>query len=731
MKKKLFTLLTLLLCVCSGAWADEAISCSAKLSGTENAPTQTNCILKYYSDEGSVGKIPAGTERDDYYYSKMNGNSNYYELTLAQGRWTKFQAGDVIKVYLYTNSATPGYKVGKTAQTVVSASDQTKEKVYGYEHTLTAAEIESNGTIRIYRNSSNTYFAQIDVTGTRTIDTASPSIDTDLSTTPQDAPVNSPLSLTVTASHVTGYQWYSNTTASTEGAEAIVGATSATYTYTPTAGELGTTKYFYCVAINDDATGEKTATSSIATVNIIASNNTNVASVIVVANGKYTASVSETTYSATIGGTTTARVTITPEDDASAIVSSGLTVGDAGKAITVDATVGTPLSFTVTAGDGVTTKDYTVNVSKVADKTATGNEYYLAKNELIYGGQQIIADDITMTFSTEETGTYNKVVSDTYVSEIGSIYSKFVASTSGNNVNGSLTESGIAGCWYKFTPSVAGTLSVGAIVNGGKTLSISNGTSATLITEGISYVSNGNKTFDASWKANDKIYGVITIKVNAGTDYYFTVTGASKMGFYGFKFIPAETVTVGAKGYSTYVNSSKSLDFTGNSIKAYVAQTNAAENAITLTQVNKLAKNTPVLLYSETNSDSQTIFAIQDGATTDEVSENFFHAGDGTTPYTWADTDESRIYVLNTSATPGFYKANNSTVATNKAYLLMPSGVTARFAGLSFDDNETTGIKSMVNGQWIMDNVYDMQGRRVAQPQKGLYIVNGKKVVIK
>jgi hypothetical protein len=50
---------------------------------------------------------------------------------------------------------------------------------------------------------------------------------------------------------------------------------------------------------------------------------------------------------------------------------------------------------------------------------------------------------------------------------------------------------------------------------------------------------------------------------------------------------------------------------------------------------------------------------------------------------------------------------------------------------ISFSD-ETTGIRLIDNGQLTIDNsVYDLQGRKVAQPTKGLYIVNGKKVVIK
>jgi hypothetical protein len=46
-------------------------------------------------------------------------------------------------------------------------------------------------------------------------------------------------------------------------------------------------------------------------------------------------------------------------------------------------------------------------------------------------------------------------------------------------------------------------------------------------------------------------------------------------------------------------------------------------------------------------------------------------------------------------------------------------------------DGGTTGISAtLVNSeQRIVNSVYDLQGRKVAQPTKGLYIVNGKKVM--
>ncbi len=58
----------------------------------------------------------------------------------------------------------------------------------------------------------------------------------------------------------------------------------------------------------------------------------------------------------------------------------------------------------------------------------------------------------------------------------------------------------------------------------------------------------------------------------------------------------------------------------------------------------------------------------------------------------------------------------------------------ARAFSIDFGDGETTGIKAIDNGQLTIDNdrYYDLQGRRISKAtQKGVYIQNGKKVVIK
>ena len=69
-------------------------------------------------------------------------------------------------------------------------------------------------------------------------------------------------------------------------------------------------------------------------------------------------------------------------------------------------------------------------------------------------------------------------------------------------------------------------------------------------------------------------------------------------------------------------------------------------------------------------------------------------------------------------------------VAANKAYLAVPTGATA--PTFFWFGGETTGI-DMVHGAGLKVNgsVFNLNGQRVAQPTKGLYIVNGKKIIIK
>lgn len=72
-----------------------------------------------------------------------------------------------------------------------------------------------------------------------------------------------------------------------------------------------------------------------------------------------------------------------------------------------------------------------------------------------------------------------------------------------------------------------------------------------------------------------------------------------------------------------------------------------------------------------------------------------------------------------------------SSVTVDNVLFVTTTGIGHQLNGVEAF-GQTTGISQMENGQWIMDNTYDLQGRKVnSQKKKGLYIVNGKKSIIK
>lgn len=78
----------------------------------------------------------------------------------------------------------------------------------------------------------------------------------------------------------------------------------------------------------------------------------------------------------------------------------------------------------------------------------------------------------------------------------------------------------------------------------------------------------------------------------------------------------------------------------------------------------------------------------------------------------------------------GFYPYTGTNIAKYKAYVEVSNELAAQ--GLRFAFGPATDIESVITeGEQDAKVYYDLSGRRVAQPTKGLYIVNGKKMYIK
>jgi len=181
------------------------------------------------------------------------------------------------------------------------------------------------------------------------------------------------------------------------------------------------------------------------------------------------------------------------------------------------------------------------------------------------------------------------------------------------------------------------------------------------------------------------------------------------------------SVTANAYGYQTFASDSP-LDFSATSTKAYIA-TGESAGKVTMTKVTKVPAGTGVLLQCDAD---ETIPVLSGDA--DDVSANKFVRGTGAAVAKGTTTNR---YVLGVDGSSvAFYQINatSATVSTSQAYLEIPA--TAARLTISLED-ETTGLKTIDNELTIDNVVYDLQGRRVAQPTKGLYIVNSKKVIVK
>ena len=127
-----------------------------------------------------------------------------------------------------------------------------------------------------------------------------------------------------------------------------------------------------------------------------------------------------------------------------------------------------------------------------------------------------------------------------------------------------------------------------------------------------------------------------------------------------------------------------------------------------------------------------------DFAVTTEVgvadADNMLHGTDKAAT-TYAGEGDWKYYKLTTKngSNLGFYFGVDGgasfTNGAHKAYLAVPAGQ-APAKGFVLGE-ETTGINAIDNSQQAVESIYNLSGQRVQKATKGVYIVNGKKVVIR
>ena len=242
--------------------------------------------------------------------------------------------------------------------------------------------------------------------------------------------------------------------------------------------------------------------------------------------------------------------------------------------------------------------------------------------------------------------------------------------------------------------------------------------------------------FDASLAAivdnSDVISNIIT---NYGSKADVTLSGRTlyKDGYWNTLVLPfdvtiASSPLAGDNVVAKVLNESSKLD----------------NGTLTLNFENALATipaGTPFIIkWSKSDDLVNPVFT---GVTIDNTNRDVNFTGGsfmGTyAPLEITDANRSKVLLLSGKNKLGYAKtdrtiANGKALGTCRAYFYFPGSQTARSFVMNFEEEGTpTGVghTEITESTEMADAIYDLQGRRIEKPKKGLYIVNGKKKFVR
>lgn len=246
---------------------------------------------------------------------------------------------------------------------------------------------------------------------------------------------------------------------------------------------------------------------------------------------------------------------------------------------------------------------------------------------------------------------------------------------------------------------------------------------------------------DKQFQAAGNVY---TLKVNSNANTQITEIKVYKKDAF-------VEIAVTDAGYRTYCNA-EGLDFSvaSDGMTAYIVEGVKAEGStnLVLKEVTNVPAATGLLIQAEAGSyyvaksaatAKEEATSEEPVITTDDVKDNQLVGVVEST-----EIEPSIIVLMNGQEGVGFYKTSKTfTVGANTAYLPLSvletvapassEGGVKTFNLFGFEDDTPTGINSIgadeLTGKGTV--IYNLHGQRVSRMEKGIYIVNGKKVLVK
>lgn len=210
----------------------------------------------------------------------------------------------------------------------------------------------------------------------------------------------------------------------------------------------------------------------------------------------------------------------------------------------------------------------------------------------------------------------------------------------------------------------------------------------------------------------------VILKGNAET--YFSVNGIK-----GTSEVTATGIyaTIATSGKSSYC-AADALELV-DGVKAYAVTRVTSTSATMKELTGSIPANTGVMLVG-TGGEGYTLPIASEG--TADASDNLLV---GTANGTTVAEAEGTTYLALSQGE--FVKMNPGTIKAHKAYLPVESSILGENSklALSFEDGNATAINEVNTDDRKDDAFYNLNGMRVFAPQKGIYILNGKKVIVK
>ena len=213
-------------------------------------------------------------------------------------------------------------------------------------------------------------------------------------------------------------------------------------------------------------------------------------------------------------------------------------------------------------------------------------------------------------------------------------------------------------------------------------------------------------------------------------------TGNNQIGsgcFYGLSKIALgnTAVSFGTTGYATlYAPIALTIP---EGVTAYTGALDEDNTWLTLKSIEGgvIPKEHAVILESEAGNKFTLEAATGD---VDAIANNALKGQTSTVVTSTVNAGDNEAYTLQRDAEDGvvFKRYTGASLAGGKAYLMLPKSLTTqqKAVRIRFAGDDSTGIE---HSEFTIQNsefIYDLQGRRVLNPTKGIYIVGGKKIVI-